>query len=87
MEFELAYDLEMEVDHEVVFVLSDDKHRKVRIQVTDVQHDGDTVNVTGNSLGSSVKDIKAAKKDEPPVVVRPQMTRVDGAWRGSVTNA
>lgn len=70
MAFELAYDLELAVDHEVVFVLQGDAHKKVRVLVTEVERDGDQIALSGNSLGSSVKEIKAAKKEELPVRVK-----------------
>lgn len=85
MDYELAYDLTIEVDREVVFVVSDDRHRKVRLLITETQTDGDTVSFVGNSLGSSVREIKAAKRDEPPIVVGGTMTQVDGAWRAELT--
>ncbi len=84
MEFELAYDLEIAVGNEVTFVAPADRHRKVRVFVTEVKQVGDTLTFAGNSLGSSFKEIKAAKKDEPPVEVLGRLRLDDGAWRGSV---
>lgn len=73
--FELAYDLPVRVDSEVVFVNRDDRHRKVRILVTACQDDGQQLSFTGHSLGSSVQGIKAAKREETPVVVQGQFQR------------
>ena len=65
-------------------VVADDRHRKVRLHLSAVELDGDSATFTGASLGSSVKDIKAAKRDEPPVVVTGDVRLVDGVWRGSL---
>ena len=51
MEFERAYDLEVEVGREVVFVRSDDWHRKVRVLITSVEVLADRVSFEGHSLG------------------------------------
>lgn len=84
MDFELAYDLALEPGNEVVFVKSDNRHRKVRVFITQVASSDDAFTFSGNSLGSSVKQIKAAKKDEPPVLVSGSFEQVDGVWRGLV---
>ena len=84
MEFELAYDLPVEVDKEVVFVLIEDRNRKVRLLVTAVDDQGDQISFVGNSFGSSVRAIKAAKRDEPAVVVNGTMTRLDGVWTATL---
>ena len=84
MDFELAYDLEVAPGNEVVFVLSDDRHRKVRVMITTADLGEDAFSFTGNSLGSSVRAIKAAKKDEPPVLVSGRFEKVDGVWKGRV---
>ena len=80
-----AYDLELAVGNEVIFVREDDAHRKVRLLIADLEHSGDSVAFTGHSLGSSVKGIKAAKRDETPVVVRGSMTRAGDGWTGELT--
>ena len=85
MDFELAYDLEVEPDKEVVFVLSHDRNRKVRVLVTESSHSGDSFAFRGNSLGSSVREIKSTKKDEPPVLVTGRFEKLDGEWKGTVT--
>jgi hypothetical protein len=84
MEFERAYDLEIEVGKEVVFTRSGDWHRKVRVLVTAVEVQGDAVRFEGHSLGSSVKDIKAAKRDEPPVRLRGSMRRAGSGLKGTL---
>ena len=84
MRFELAYDLNVETDREVVFAMLGDRHRKIRILITEVDDQGGTINFVGNSFGSSVREIKAAKRDEPPVVVNGTMTRVDGVWTATL---
>lgn len=84
MEFELAYELEIEPGNEVTFVRCADRHRKVRVLVTDTSMDGDVLTFAGNSLGSSLKEIKAAKKDEPPVLVSGRFEQVEGTWKGSL---
>lgn len=87
MAFEMAYDLQMDVGKEVVFVLSDDRHRKVRVFITEKDQQGDTVNFKGNSFGSSYPGIKAAKKDEPPVRVKGQFQRSGNTWTGTLESA
>lgn len=84
MAFELAYDLEIAVGKEVIFVRSDDRHRKVRVEVTEADTTDDRISFAGHSVGSSYRDIKAAKKEEPPVRVRGELTLVDGQWRGDI---
>lgn len=84
MAFEMAYDLKIDVGKEVVFVLSDDWHRKVRIIVTEKDEQGDKVNFQGNSYGSSYPGIKAAKKDESPVKVKGQFQRSGNKWTGTL---
>ena len=85
MSFELAYDLEIKVDREVVFVMTNDRHRKVRLLITEITETHDHIAFTGNSLGSSYPRIKAAKKDETPVVVKGDMTRKQNHWSGQLT--
>lgn len=85
MTFELAYDLGIVADREVVFIKSDDWHRKVRLLVTECSREGDTVRFTGHSLGSSYPPIKAAKRDEIPVVVHGEFAMHNGALRGTLT--
>lgn len=87
MDFELAYDLEVAPGNEVVFVRSDDRHRKVRVFITEADHGEGTFNFSGNSLGSSVREIKAAKKDEPPILVSGSFKKADGIWKGVVQAA
>jgi len=84
MDFEFAYDLAVTPGKEVVFVKSDDRHRKVRVLITEASSTNETLTFSGNSLGSSVREIKAAKKDEPPVAVTGHFGEADGVWRGSV---
>ncbi len=84
MAFELAYDLEIAVGQEVIFVRSDDRHRKVRVEVTEIDSSDGRITFSGHSLGSSYREIKAAKKEEPPVRVRGELTRVDDQWRGDL---
>ena len=62
VDFELAYDLEVAPGNEVVFVRSDDRHRKVRVLVTEASRAEGNFSFSGHSLGSSVREIKAAKK-------------------------
>ena len=85
MSFELAYDLEIKVDREVVFVMTNDRHRKVRLLITEITETHDHIAFTGNSLGSSYPRIKAAKKDETPVVVKGDMKRSADHWSGQLT--
>ena len=87
MSFELAYDLALEEGKEVVFVVSSDWHRKVRVLLTEVDREGNQMRVRGNSLGSSFKGIKAAKKDEPPVVVEGTFALKGETWRGTLEPA
>lgn len=84
MAFELAYDLELEVDHEIVFVLREDAHQKVRVLLTAVEISGDEVVLSGNSLGSSFRAIKAAKKEEPPVQVKGIFKRTNDKLSGEL---
>lgn len=84
MEFEKAYDLEIQTDKEVVFVQCGNRHRKVRVLVAETDHGSETVTFSGRSLGSSVKEIKASKKDEPPVAVKGHFRSVDGTWKGTL---
>ena len=85
MSFELAYDLNIAVDKEVVFVMSNDRHRKVRLLITEITETHDHIAFMGNSLGSSYPRIKAAKKDETPVVVKGEMQRSADGWSGDLT--
>ncbi len=87
MSFELAYDLNIEVDREVVFIKSDDWHRKVRILIQSCDTSGDQITFVGHSLGSSFQPIKAAKREEPPVVVKGDFTLQSGKWVGTLTGA
>ena len=87
MDFEFAYDLEVAPGNEVIFVRSNDRHRKVRVWVTEATIGDNELHFIGNSLGSSVREIKAAKKDEPPVVVSGQFALHEGKWLGSITLA
>lgn len=84
MVFRLAYDLELAVGREVVLVREDNSNQKVRVLVTGLEEAGDTVRLTGNSLGSSYRPIKAAKKEEPPVPVRGELAGGAGQWRGEL---
>lgn len=84
MGFRLAYDLVPEVGRELVLVREDNSHHKVRVLVTGLEQSGETVTLTGNSLGSSYRPIKAAKKEEPPVPVRGEFTSRDGRWQGEL---
>ena len=84
MDFELAYDLEVAPGNEVVFVRSNDRHRKVRVLVTEASCAEGSFSFSGHSLGSSVREIKAAKKDEPPVLVSGNFEMLDGVWKGVV---
>ena len=84
MEFELAYELAIEVDKEVVFVRRDDRHRKVRVLITEKDAESGSTVFTGHSLGSSVREIKAAKKDETPVPVKGRFKEIDGKLTGTV---
>ena len=84
MDFELAYDLQVAPGNEVVFVKNDDRHRKVRVLITEADTSEDAFSFAGNSLGSSVREIKAAKRDEPPILVRGKFEKKDGVWRGYV---
>ena len=52
--------------------------------ITDTGMDGDALTFTGNSLGSSLKEIKSAKKDEPPVIVSGRFQQREGIWKGSL---
>ena len=45
MNFELAYELEVKVDKEVVFVMSNDLHRKVRLLITEITETQDRKSV------------------------------------------
>ena len=87
MDFELAYDLEVAPGNEVVFVRNDDRHRKVRVLVTEANRADRSFSFSGHSLGSSVREIKAAKKDEPPILVSGNFEEVDGVWKGVVQPA
>ncbi|HXH04407.1 MAG TPA: hypothetical protein VNN09_13975 [Candidatus Competibacteraceae bacterium] len=87
MAFELAYDLSIAVDNEVVFVKSDDWHRKVRVLITECQEEHGSLSFTGHSLGSSYPPIKAAKKDEIPVVVKGRFQRQGDKLVGELTPA
>ena len=84
MDFEFAYDLAVTPGKEAVFVKSDDRHRKVRVLITEASASNNTLTFCGNSLGSSVRQIKAAKKDEPPVPVNGHFEKLEGVWKGSV---
>lgn len=84
MGFRLAYDLAFTTGREVVLVRDDNAHHKVRVLITGLEESGETVTVTGNSLGSSYRPIKAAKKEEPPVPVRGEFTHRDGQWQGEL---
>ena len=85
MTFELAYDLPIQTDKEVVFILANDRHRKVRLLIVDYAEQADTLTLTGHSLGSSYTAIKSAKRDEPPVVVKGEFQRAGDNWSGSLT--
>ncbi len=87
MDFEIAYDLEVAPGNEVVFVRSDERHRKVRVFITEAHRGEDTFSFSGNSLGSSVREIKSAKKDELPVLVSGNFEKIDGTWKGVVQPA
>ncbi len=87
MSFELAYDLQPTLGREIVFVRQDDRHRKVRLLLTELDEQGDTLTLTGHSLGSSYQPIKAAKKDETPVVVKGRLQRAGEQLRGSLEPA
>jgi len=87
MTFELAYDLELAVDNEVVFVMQGDAHRKVRVLLTEVDDKGDQIAISGNSVGSSFKEIKSAKRDEPPVRVKGTFTRSGDTLSGELQMA
>lgn len=84
MSFELAYDLQVAVGHEVILVRSDDRQRKVRVEITELDSSEDRLSFAGRSIGSSYREIKAAKKEEPPVLVRGELALVDGKWRGNI---
>ena len=84
MSFKTAYDLELAIGNEVVFVLEDDAHRKVRLLITELDLGDDTATFTGHSLGTSVKGIKASKRDEVPVVVQGSARRQGGDWVGEL---
>jgi len=87
MEFEIAYELDIQPGNEVVFVRRDDRHRKVRVLITEAHGEGGRITFSGHSLGSSFKEIKAAKKDEPPVPVRGRFEEREGHWVGSLESA
>ncbi len=87
MNFESAYDLELEVGKEVVFVRRDDRHRKVRVYLTKLELDDGIARFTAHSRGTSVKEIKASKKDETPVVVNGEFEHIDDVWVGELTPA
>jgi len=87
MSFKSAYDLELAVGNEVVFVREDDGHRKVRLFITELDSAGGSATFTGHSLGSSVRGIKAAKKDETPVLVKGSVKLERGNWVGDLTLA
>lgn len=84
MSFELAYDLQVAVGHEVILVRSDDRQRKVRVEITELDSSEDRLSFAGRSIGSSYREIKAAKKEEPPVLVRGELALVDGKWCGNI---
>lgn len=87
MKYELAYDLNFVVDREVVVVQSDDAHKKVRLLITGLEHSGDRLDLRGHSLGSSVKGIRSAKKEEPPIVVQGRFEESGGRWTGTIEPA
>ncbi len=84
MFFMSAYDLELAVGQEIVFVRQDDGHRKVRLLITELQIQDEAATFSGHSFGSSVREIKAAKKDETPVVVRGNVTLDGNRWVGEL---
>lgn len=84
MAFEMAYDLPLGIDKEIVLVRNDDRHRKVRVLITEFSEQDDTLRFTGHSLGSSYSPIKAAKKDETPVVVQGEFRRTGDNWSGTL---
>jgi hypothetical protein len=84
MSFELAYDLQVAVGHEVILVRSDDRQRKVRVEITELDSSEDRLSFAGRSIGSSYREIKAAKKEESPILVRGELALVDGKWCGNV---
>lgn len=87
MTFQMAYDDALVVGREAVFVVSDDWHQKVRVMITGMNEEGGERVFAGHSYGSSVRGIKAAKKDETPVCVQGRLALNDGVWAGSVENA
>jgi len=88
VEFEFAYDLKVITEKEVVMVQSVDRHRKIRICVKSIsKNTAETIIFHGHSLGSSVREIKAAKKDETAVPVSVVMKLREGQWRGSVSGS
>lgn len=87
MSFELAYSLGITPGKEVVFVKSDDWHRKVRVEISEVNASENSISFKGRSLGSSYQPIKASKKDEPPVPVSGVFTRDGERWYGDLNPA
>jgi len=87
MTFEMAYDDALIVGREAVFVVSGDRHQKVRVTITGLEEKDGERSFTGHSHGSSTRGIKAAKKDESPVAVKGEFSLVDGRWQGTLLNA
>ncbi len=75
MAFKNAYSIDLVPGRETVFVLADDNHRKVRLELTEVSENGNEVTVMGYSRGSSYTGIKAAKADETQIIVKGTFTR------------